>query len=183
MNTEGVLHHKIKFNDRVYLVGDIDELLAKRDKRLDSIDKTLSKKQDLLVPGPGVDIKDGKISITIASVVPNVLKVKNINEGTLSEGGNIEVDNTYHVYFATVTSTSTESFTFKNLENLAGDQAYSIEFWVKISDPACRIVFTNENIVNLSDPADFRVNTANQIAYFAVRYFLGKIYINKYFVG
>ena len=183
MNTEGVLHQKIKFNDRVYLVGDIDELLAKRDKRLDDIDEALLKKQDLLVPGPGVDIKDGKISITIASVVPNVLKVKNINEGTLSEGGNIEVDNTYHVYFATVTSTSTESFTFKNLETLAGDQAYSIEFWVKISDPACRIVFTNENIVNLSDPADFRVNKANQIAYFAVRYFLGKIYINKYFVG
>ena len=46
----GVLHHKIGFNDRVYLVEQIDDLLAL--------------KQDKLVAGPGISIlPDGTIQL------------------------------------------------------------------------------------------------------------------------
>lgn len=175
----GVLHQKIKFNDRVYLVEQIDALL---DAINTAVEALKSDKQDKLLPGEGVKIDGNEISVATADVVPNILRIKNINVG-LSEGGVVDVDNHYHVYFATVTSPSNVAFSFSNIATLAGDNAYSIELWVKVSDPACHIVFSDEAVVHLSDPEEYRVEKANQTIHFAIRYFLGKIYVNKYFVG
>lgn len=184
---KGVLHQKIKFNDRVYLVDQIDDLLAKQreliNAKQDKIpDGTFQKK---LVQGRGIEIKeDGTINNTIAGSVGNRSRVKNINQGsgTYKESSTVVVDDDYHIYYATVNSHDVMSFTFPNIIEKAGDDEYSIELWVKVYDPTYVVRFSQTEIVKIGD-TDYKVKEPNQVIHFVVVCFNGKIYVNKYLVA
>lgn len=187
MNKDGVLHHKIKFNDKVYLVDDINELLANQkaliDAKQDKIpDGTYQRK---LVPGRGIEIKeDGTINNTLAGSVGNRSRVKNINQGsgTYKESSTVVVDDDYHIYYATVNSHDVGSFTFTNLIDKAGDDEYCIELWIKVYDPTYVVRFSQSEVVMIGD-TDYKVKEPDQIIHFVVVCFNGKIYVNKYLVA
>lgn len=184
MNENGVLHHKIKFNDRVYLVEDINDLLDKQKQLIDSKQNKIPEGtyQKKLIPGSGVEIKqDGTINCVLNTAVSNICKIKYINEGSSSEISNIAVDNDYHVYYATLSTAST-SFSFSGFEDKAGQNAYTIELWVKIASPNLHVSFTGDNIV-LAGDNNYTVDQVGQTIHFVIRYFNGTILINKYYVG
>jgi hypothetical protein len=184
MNTEGVLHHKIKFNDRVYLVDDINELLAAQKKLIDGKQDKIPEGtyQNKLIAGTGVEIKqDGTINCVLSSSVSNICRIKYINEGLVDEATIVDVDVDHHVYYATATATE-RAFSFRGLSELAGDDACVIELWVKVQDPALFVRFEGEGLHFVGD-TNYTVDEPGQTIYFIVRYFRGETLINKYFVG
>lgn len=187
---KGVLHQKIKFNDRVYLVDQIDDLLAKQreliDAKQDKIpDGTFQKK---LVPGKGIEIlNDGTINCVVSRAQSNLCPVHSILLDGAEEHSIVTVSDDYHIYRATYSTAMTGPFKFKNLVSLAGSSVYEIELWVEVLDETLDVTFepydsTKERIVLVGD-TEYNVEQAGQTLYFAVRHFNGVTFINKYFVG
>lgn len=190
MNTNGVLHHKIKFNDRVYLVEDINELLSKQKQLLDAKqdkipDGTYQKK---LTPGSGIEIlQDGTINCVTSRAQANVCTVHSVLLDSVEEQNIVTVSDEYHIYRATFSTQLTGPFKFKNLVSLAGSNVYEIELWVDVLDETLDVSFepydaSNERIVLVGD-TEYNVEHAGQTLYFAVRHFNGVTFVNKYYAG
>ena len=196
-DNRGVLHHQIKFNDRVYLVDQIDELLALKQDKLkfgdgfDVDEETgevsigdLPGYQKKLTAGRGVTITEDNVITSTFSVLPNRVGVHNINSQSYSETGRVVVSDNYHVYVARLSTEATLPFKFLRFENLVSGSSdmYCIEFWVKVMDPSLEVTFDGDNIVLVGD-TNYHVDEAGKTLYFTVRYFDGKILINKYYEG
>ena len=187
MNKEGILHHKIKFNDRVYLVDDINELLADQkaliDKKQDKIPEGTYQKK--LVAGSGIEIlHDGTINCIVTRSQSNVCTVKSLVLEHADETRIVEVTDSDHIYHAVLSTAVPGPFKFKNLPQLAGSNVYEIELWVDVYDPSLRVLFepydsSNEQIVYVGD-TDYSVERSGQTLFFAIRHFNGKTFINKY---
>ena len=161
---KGVLHHKIKFNDRVYLVGDIDELL--------------SLKQDALVAGDGIKI-DGSV-ISLAKLPKQ--EVKTTHDVVFVDVPDIPFNTDHKFYMYNHTSADPTPLVIK-LSGIMGETSYDtvVEcvLMVRIANTTSSVTFSAELPIVYVGDTDFSVVSSNQVLYIAVRSFAGKIVVSK----
>lgn len=167
MNKEGVLHSKIKYTDRVYLVSDIDELLKL--------------KQDKLIPGKNVEIlEDNTINVVLPSIpLSCVSKYKDL---TYSDTGALEFEEDTRFYTYSVYEPGPISMSLGGvLANSDSDTIVELYFLVTLQNVDTVVSFTTQSNrpIQLVGDTDYRVENPGQTLYFVLRAFKDKIYVNK----
>ena len=162
----GVLHHKIGFNDRVYLVGQIDDLLAL--------------KQDKLVPGPGISIlEDG--TIQLAELPRQEIKcVAECKDLTNSIDGTLEFDEA-HRFYSIITNTNIDPVL--RLGGVLSTSKYNdiVELYllVTLMNPQISVSFRADRNITYVGDTHFSVDLSGQTLYFILRAFRDGICVSK----
>lgn len=168
MNKEGVLHHKIKFNDRVYLVGDINELL--------------DHKQNKLVAGPGVKIENDVISIAqLPKQETNCLHTCVLFDNAADNVLEFDKDHTWYK-INVIDPTGTVPLTLAGVltsDSLSPLTMVEVVLLVTMSSSLASVSFSARYPVTYVGDTNFSVSTPYQTMYIAIRSFNNNITISK----
>lgn len=165
---KGVLHQKIKFNDRVYLVDQIDDLL--------------SHKQDKLTAGPGVKIVDNVISIAqLPKQETNCLHTCKLLDGSVDNILEFDAEHTWYKLNVTETE-GTVLLTLAGIltsDSLPGLTMAEVTLLVTMASPLASVAFKSKYPITYVGDTNFNVTYQYQTIYFAIRSFSGTVTVSK----